>query len=172
MSHWNYNDGGRSAAGYKGETSDCVTRAIAIACELPYQTVYDALHIAVKEDRVHMAKLELRYGANAKRHVSPRAGVFRKTYQPFLEAIGWEWVSTMRVGSGCRVHLREDELPSGRLICKVSKHLVAVIDGVICDTHDCSRGGERCVYGIFHNPKEPGKILGEINELRWRIQGS
>jgi hypothetical protein len=55
----------------------------------------------------------------------------------------------MRVGSGCRVHLRADELPPGRLIVRVSKHVAAVIDGVIHDTFDCSRGGTRCVYGYF-----------------------
>jgi hypothetical protein len=36
-----YNDGGRQQAGYKGKTGDCVVRAIAIAADLPYQTVYD-----------------------------------------------------------------------------------------------------------------------------------
>jgi hypothetical protein len=41
------------------------------------------------------------------------------------------------------------ELPQGALLVKVSKHLTAVIDGVIHDTHDCSRGGTRCVYGYF-----------------------
>ena len=33
--NWLYNDGGRTAAGFKGETGDCVTRAIAIATGLP-----------------------------------------------------------------------------------------------------------------------------------------
>jgi hypothetical protein len=47
------------------------------------------------------------------------------------------------------VHLRADELPSGTLIVKVSKHLSAVIDGVIQDTHNPSRGGTRCVYGYY-----------------------
>ena len=55
----------------------------------------------------------------------------------------------MKIGSGCRVHLRERELPSGRLIVSVSRHMVAVIDGVIHDTHDPSRGGTRCVYGYW-----------------------
>jgi hypothetical protein len=55
----------------------------------------------------------------------------------------------MAVGSGCKVHLRADELPSGRLIVRVSHHFAAVIDGVIHDTHDCSRGGTRCVYGYW-----------------------
>jgi hypothetical protein len=47
------------------------------------------------------------------------------------------------------VHLRAEELPGGRLIVKVSKHVVAVIDGVINDSHDPSRGGTRCVYGYY-----------------------
>jgi len=55
----------------------------------------------------------------------------------------------MQIGSGCRVHLRADDLPAGRLIVKVTHHLVAVIDGVIHDTHNCSRGGTRCVYGYW-----------------------
>ena len=39
----NFNDGGRAEAGYKGRTGDCVTRAVAIAAELPYQEVYNRL---------------------------------------------------------------------------------------------------------------------------------
>ena len=52
-------------------------------------------------------------------------------------------------GTGCRVHLRDGELPMGRLIVTVSKHECAVINGVIHDTSDPSRGGTRCVYGFW-----------------------
>ncbi|KKL59947.1 hypothetical protein LCGC14_2210300, partial [marine sediment metagenome] len=31
MMFWKFNDGGRIAAGYKGDTDDCVCRSIAIA---------------------------------------------------------------------------------------------------------------------------------------------
>ena len=55
----------------------------------------------------------------------------------------------MFIGSGCKVHLRNDELPAGRLIVCLSRHYTAVIDGVIHDTHDPSRGGTRCVYGYW-----------------------
>jgi hypothetical protein len=55
----------------------------------------------------------------------------------------------MAIGSGCRVHLRAAELRRGRLIVQVSHHLAAVIDGVLHDLKDCSRGGNRCVYGYF-----------------------
>ena len=37
----------------------------------------------------------------------------------------------MSIGSGCKIHLRSSELPRGPLIVKVSRHLTAVIDGVL-----------------------------------------
>ena len=40
---FNYNDGGREVAGYKGKTGDCVVRAIAIATDKSCQEVYDTL---------------------------------------------------------------------------------------------------------------------------------
>lgn len=40
-----HNDGGRAEAGRRGHIADCVARAIAIAAELPYQQVYDALAV-------------------------------------------------------------------------------------------------------------------------------
>ena len=69
-----------------------------------------------------------------------------------MTAQGWVYVPTMAIGSGCRVHLRADELPQGRLVVQVSKHYTAVVDGVIHDTYACSRDGTRCVYGYWVKP--------------------
>lgn len=138
-----HNDGGRSAAGYKGSAGDCVVRAIAIATGKPYQDVYDALNTLGKTERAGRRK---RGTSNA------RTGVYKVTFRKYLEQLGWTWHPTMQIGSGCKVHLRADELPSGRLVVSVSRHMVAVIDGVIHDTHDCSRNGTRCVYGYFTAP--------------------
>ena len=135
-----YDDGGRAAAGYKGETGDCVVRAIAIATELPYQEVYDSINELALGERTGTRK---RGKSNA------RLGVYKGTIRKYMEALGWEWTPTMQIGSGCQVHLRADELPTGRLVVNVSKHSVAVIDGVVHDTHDPSRDGTRCVYGYF-----------------------
>jgi hypothetical protein len=136
-----FNDGGRAAAGYKGTTAgDCVTRSIAIATNQPYQTVYVALNELGRNERVGKRK---RGKSNA------RTGVYRPTIRKYLDRLGWRWVPTMQIGQGCKVHLRADELQMGRLIVSVSKHLTAVIDSVIHDTHDPSRGGTRCVYGYF-----------------------
>lgn len=148
------NDGGRAAAGYKGTTGDCVVRAIAIACEKPYSEVYDRLsalrilHATTKRDRVARS---LRAKGS-----SPRNGNPRKVYEKLLVEYGWKFVPTMSFGSGCKVHLRPDELPPGRIIARVSKHLVAVVDGVIHDTFDCSRQGTRCVYGYYMQPAPGG----------------
>jgi hypothetical protein len=132
--NWVFDDGGRSAAGYKGRTNDCVTRAIAIATGISYQTVYDAINeIGELDDS----------GSNA------RMGVFKSTYNEYLGSLGWFWTPTMKVGQGCKVHLHPEELPSGILVVKVSRHLTVVKDGVIHDTEDCSREGKRCVYGYW-----------------------
>lgn len=135
-----YDDGGREAAGFKGETRDCVCRAISIATEMPYREVYDMINEYGKRERT---------GKRKSGKSNARTGVYKNTIRKIMEDLGWKWHPTMQIGSGCTTHLRADELPNGRLIVSVSKHLVAVIDGVIHDTHDCSRDGTRCVYGYY-----------------------
>lgn len=142
-------DGGRAAAGFRGDAEDCVCRSIAIATEIPYADVY------AKLTDLKQGWLATSRAAHAKRlaaqgKTTARTGSFRESYAPWLESLGWSWRATMSIGGGCRVHLRADELPTGRLIVRVSRHLVAVIDGVIHDTHDPSRDGTRCVYGLWH----------------------
>jgi hypothetical protein len=137
------NDGRRAAVGFKGrKVGDCVCRAIAIATELPYRIVFESLSArgwfpggGMKRDADGLYR--------------SRPDNERQLTREYLAELGWQWTPTMRIGSGCKVHLRSDELPSGRLIVAVSGHLTAVIDGVIHDTYDCSRGGRRCVYGYY-----------------------
>lgn len=135
-----FDDGGRSAAGYKGKTGDCVVRSMAIATGLPYQQIYDLVNGAAAYERTGTRK---RGKSNA------RTGVYKTSIKRIMKSLGWAWTPTMQIGSGCIVHLRADELPPGRLVVSVSKHLTAVIDGVIHDTHDPSRRGTRCVYGYW-----------------------
>jgi hypothetical protein len=125
-------DGGRAAAGYKGSTGDCVVRAIAIATQRPYQEVYDAINEHASDERPS----KRRRGKS-----TARGGVHRVTYEPYLKSLGWVYVPTMFIGSGCKVHLSPGELPMGRLVVSVSRHLCAVIDGVIHDTHNPSDRG-------------------------------
>jgi len=136
----------------RGEAGDCVVRAIAIATGKPYAAIYESLHEVIR----HCGKAR-----RGKHSNSPRNGVERRAYQSYLEVCGWVWHPTMGIGTGCRVHLDADELPAGRIICRLSKHLVAVIDGVIHDTHDPQRwttygdghSASRCVYGYFEEAR-------------------
>jgi hypothetical protein len=135
-----FDDGGRAVAGYTGKTGDCTCRSIAIATGLPYQTVYDLFNEHAAATRI--TKRQPKRG-------SARTGIYRNTIRRVLEQLGWKWTPTMQIGSGCKVHLRRDELPTARLIVSVSKHMTCVIDGVIHDSHDPSRDGTRCVYGYW-----------------------
>lgn len=137
--NWVYDDGGRSNY-FKGDAGDCVCRAIAIAAGKDYKEVYDLINEYGARER----KTKRRTSKS-----SARGGVYKDTTRKIMADLGWTWVPTMKIGSGCTTHLRAEELPSGRIICSTSKHLVAVIDGVIHDTYDPSREGERCVYGYW-----------------------
>ncbi|MCH9712696.1 MAG: hypothetical protein K0U20_08750 [Proteobacteria bacterium] len=138
---FNYNDGGRRDAGFKGDTGDCGVRAIAIATGIPYREVYDRMAEHCKNERPSKRR-------RGKSH--PRTGIHNHTFKSFMGTLdGWEWVATMGIGTGCTVHAKADELPAGRLVLNVSKHYTAMIDGVINDTYDCSRDGTRCVYGYW-----------------------
>jgi hypothetical protein len=132
---------GRAAAGYRGEAGDCVARAVAIATGLPYQVVYDAIDLAGKGERVTRSR---------RGQSGARTGVYKPTIRRYMAEIGWRWVPTMRIGSGCTVHLRAEELPAGRLVVSLSKHITAVVNGVIRDTYDPSRGGTPVRVRVLH----------------------
>jgi hypothetical protein len=137
--NYQYNDGGRSEAGYKGSAGDCVCRAIAIATEQNYGKVYDDLNRLIASMR-QTKRVKTSH---------PRKGINRKIYDAYLKSLGWNWTPTVKIGTGCKIHLSDKELPKGRLIVRVSKHLTSVIEGVLNDTYDCSRGESRCVYGYY-----------------------
>jgi len=137
-----YDDGGRELSGYKGYVGDCVVRSISIATGKPYKEVYKSLFNLNKENN------------KCNKDNSPRNGnTSMETIKQYLSKIGWKWVPTMGIGTGCKVHLNKTELPSDRIIVRVSKHLAAVINGILHDTYDCSRNGTRCVYGYFIEDK-------------------
>jgi len=137
-------DGGRKAAGFKGAArGDCVARALAIASGRPYREVYDRLAAGTGTQRATKR--------TGKRPASASEGinVKRKWFRDYMAELGFIWTPTMGIGTGCTVHLRANELPSGRLVVSVSKHVCAVIDGVIHDVYNPDRGGTRCVYGFY-----------------------
>ena len=140
-----YDDGGRKAAGFKGGAGDCAARAIAIATGLPYRQVYDGLNAIAKTERFR--------GKRKGKSSNARTGVYVETVHKYLVGeLGWRWTPYMHIGSGCTKHVRQDELPTGRMVLNLSRHFAAVIDGTLHDTYDCSREGTRCVYGWWWPP--------------------
>lgn len=137
------NDGGRAAAGYKGKAGDCACRAVSIATGLDYQKVYEDLNFWASKERS---------GKRKRGKSNSRTGVHHATMRRYMEALGWQWVPTMGIGTGCKVHLKAEELPTGRLVLSLSRHYAAVIDGVLHDIYDCSREETRCVYGYWKVP--------------------
>src|SRR5690348_5240082 len=80
---WTYDDGGRRAGGYKGQTDDCVW-AIAIAAQLSYAEVYREIN--------DFAKFERPSARRKGRRSSARTGVFKSTTRRFVEKqLGWRW---------------------------------------------------------------------------------
>lgn len=109
-----WNDGGRSAAGFVGSAGDCVVRAIAIATNEDYRTVYDALSEAAR--------------------VTPRKGVSSDVFSPYLAKCGWQSRSIAE---------KQDPktLPQGVLLVRFEHeetrrrgHVCCVIDHVVHDT--------------------------------------
>ena len=124
-----YDDGGRSRYFRAKNVGDCAVRAIAIATGKDYKEVYDA-----------MAELNGR---------TCRNGTKKSTAKAYLADLGWEWHPTMGIGTGCSCHPGDFSGRAGAYVLRLSKHLTCVKDGMIHDTYDCTRGGERCVYGYW-----------------------
>lgn len=156
---YQFNDGGRSAAGFKGTAGDCVARAVAIASGRPYAEIYMALAKGTGAQRA---------GKRGKRPASARNGinVTRQWFKDYMRELGFAWTPTMKIGSGCTVHLSDGELPMGRLVVSVSKHYTAVIDGVIQDTHNPSADRGTTIYP----PSFPKEHLPKV--AKWLANGN
>lgn len=124
-----YNDGGRRAAGYKGNCGDCVVRAIAIALDLDYKETY--LQLA----RLNKIALGKR---------SCRRGVSKDAYEKFLKDRGWVWHRAPKFEGRKAKHY---DMPKGQVVIgRMAKHLAAVIDTTVHDTWDSTH---KMIYGYY-----------------------
>lgn len=136
-------DGGRALSGFRGDTGDCVTRAVAIASQVPYADVYARVQAESKAERKQRG---------TGRRSNARTGVFtnRVWFKRYMIELGFEWTPTMGIGTGCTTHITPGELPpTGRHVLSLSRHCAAWVNGVLFDMYDCSRDGTRCVYGYW-----------------------
>lgn len=119
---FNWNDGGRADAGFKGKTGDCTTRSIAIATGTPYRQVYKGL--------TELTKL-MTGGLDT----TVRDGCSQEVAHQYLTEHGWSVVLT----PNCYLI---DAPKDKRIIAVSPRHNVAVINGTVNDTWDsrvCSR---------------------------------
>src|SRR5262245_34570043 len=93
LKQFEFNDGGRAAAGITGSSGDCVVRAIAIATSKSYTEVHDALQNGLRHQIEIERKEELQYGiARRTRPMArPLTGVTHDVYTPYLKWLGWEY---------------------------------------------------------------------------------
>jgi Protein of unknown function (DUF2786) len=142
-----YNDGGKAASKHD-EVNDCACRAIAIATERPYHEIWDVFRVLLETEGPRR-----------------RSGVDEKVQDKVMESLGWVWVNTTRK------HLREDDLPPGRLVVCIEGHSVAVVNGIIHDTWNPSRkknGKPPYVYGYYKKSETQAPIQG-ISPDRKRV---
>jgi len=130
-----YSDGGRAAGGFKGRSSDCVVRAIAIALDLDYRDVY-----------ADLKKMTVESTSGLERGIS--GGVYPPTYHEYLEGLN---IYPVRVSSG----YLKDIPKTGTYIAVTSGHLVTIVNGVAHDTFDSTKS-KRTKCG---SPKIEGYFL-------------
>lgn len=152
-----YDDGGRAAAGFQGTTGDCVIRAVAIATGKKYLDVYNTLSYFQKNQK----QTKKTRGRKSSRYARNGVYVKRQWFQDLMKHWGFTWTATMGIGTGCKVHLDELGVPStGIFICSVSKHYTTVFNGVIRDTFNPDRDGKRCVYGYWELTNNNNQTMG------------
>lgn len=125
---YKYNDGGRTEAGFKSE-HDCGIRAVAIACELSYNEARALLKRSSKLGKMGSGQIS--------------KGIYKEDMTHALRTIGWRWCPAPKF-EGRKA--RYSDLPKGRVIARMAKHYVAVVNGEIHDTWDSS---QKMVYGYW-----------------------
>ena len=109
-------------------------RAVAIVDQRSYTEVFD-------EVEQFRRRCDLQHGA-------------LKTWIPrYMLHLGWVWTPATFLAEGCTMHLCARELPRGRIVVRISTRVAAVVDRVLHDIADESRGGHRCVYGWWTRPE-------------------
>ena len=94
------------------------------------------------------------WGPARRQRCPPRNGINTSTenFKKLMAVLGFTWVPTANIGSNQSVHFAKGDLPDGRLICSLTKHYVAVVNGQVRDTWDCRYnefGDLKRIYGYW-----------------------
>lgn len=93
------------------ESADCAVKAVASVCDIPYEVAHKALKDAGRKDN-HGTKPSI--------------------YKKVIESFGYD-VFTLRDSGAKTCVSAEKVLKNGKYLCRVTKHVFAVIDGEIID---------------------------------------
>lgn len=129
---YEHDDGGRSAAGFKGTTGDCCTRAIAIAAGLDYRQVYDAMAEAMKANGYAASGNAY---ATRKRKAPRQRGQrnARRVQDDVLASFGF---TKVKLPKGNRPTYAEAHDLYGDCIVTTVKHFAALVGGDLRDIFD------------------------------------
>ncbi len=129
-----FNDAGRASSKRPKQRDDCTVRTLAIALRFKYDEAYDLLA-----------------GAGRKCSRGFRLSDWLNT-QPFARKMPFPAVKgerRMNPHRFCR------DYPTGTFICKVAKHVFAVVDGVVHDTFE--NPPDRCIYTAWEIKMDTSK---------------
>ncbi len=120
-----YNDGGRSRAGFDSNVGDCVTRAITIIFGFNYLDAHQQVNILLKRFSDGNSLVP--------------DGISNSSTKKLMKHFGLVWNPTNSFL----------DIPRKRkVILNFPCHVCAVIDGVIHDTHD-NRNNSNRIYGFW-----------------------
>lgn len=125
-----HTDAGRSTSRRSRQRNDCTVRAYALCFNLSYDQAYEFL---ASKGRKSGKGFRIDPVLPNKISFPPVAGVKRMTLANF-----------------CRLY------SEGRYICKIAKHVLPVIDGVVYDTDRSDP--ERCVYVAWRIDKTVAEV--------------
>tara|TARA_R110001599_G_scaffold189910_1_gene384688 strand:- start:782 stop:1201 length:420 start_codon:yes stop_codon:yes gene_type:complete len=133
-------DGGRLDSGFRGLGGDCVTRAIAIATEIPYRQVRKAL----TDLTIEMTGGLDRSAAN---------GVAVPVSHAYLTSLGWQLVITKKS------YLKDIPM-TGTLIACLPRHTTAVINNTVHDRWDSRKSRKtKCGSPVMQGYYQKGQAL-------------
>lgn len=152
-------DGGRAAAGFKGNAGDCAVRAAALAIHGPgvngpqYRAIYDELFALQREYHASSRRRAVKRAASRSVGASPRGGVWTEVLGPFLNRHGAEWHALSGIGKPpVRISECAARWPDRTVVLRVHRHLSTMINGRIYDTW--GQHPEKMVYGAWLMPEK------------------
>ena len=120
------NDGGRSTSRRPKQKNDCMVRALALVCGIPYDTAYDWFAAQ---------------GRRCSRGTSVKAFDTPSLFGHRLEKLSFHAVAGERRMNPVTF---AERYKTGKYIVRVAKHVFAFIDGVAYDIHE--ERDDRCIY--------------------------